>query len=249
MMGKLIDEMGNRYGRLVILGRAEKRYQRGSARAHWWCQCDCGNKTVIAGLSLRGGLTKSCGCLQKERVSQSNTINRVGDRYGRLTVIKRHDPVRSGQTHWLCKCDCGNEVIVLGNNLHRGTTRSCGCLWRDTCTLPKGMAAFNALLSNMKRGAKVRGYDWQLTDEQVAHLTKQPCHYCGIAPLQVHDLEGCNGGYVFNGLDRIDNDRGYTIDNVIPCCIKCNRAKHTMTSEEFKMWIARLYEHLVVKGD
>lgn len=54
----------------------------------------------------------------------------AGSRYGRLTVLRRYDtPQPSGVgAYWLCRCDCGTEVAILGIKLRSGNTRSCGCL-------------------------------------------------------------------------------------------------------------------------
>lgn len=57
-------------------------------------------------------------------------IDLTGQRFGRLTVIKPIDKV--GVRHkWLCKCDCGNKTIVIGNNIKNGDTVSCGCYARE----------------------------------------------------------------------------------------------------------------------
>lgn len=64
-------------------------------------------------------------------------IDRTGMRYGRLTVIERaQKPLYTNNTGawWLCKCDCGTEAIVYGNNLVEGITRSCGCLRSETAS-------------------------------------------------------------------------------------------------------------------
>lgn len=54
----------------------------------------------------------------------------VGKRFGRLTVVEKGE--RSGHDRlYLCKCDCGNTIIVRGGNLISGTTKSCGCLRRE----------------------------------------------------------------------------------------------------------------------
>lgn len=179
-MQKIIDETGNRYGRLTVLGRAEKKYQRGSTSVYWWCQCECGNKKAIKGTELRYGHHTSCGCSK--------------------TTLR---------------------------------------------TLPKGIAAFNALVSTMRYSAKKRGYQWQLTKEQVRYLTKQPCHYCGAKPAQVFSRKTHNGAYIYNGLDRIDNAEGYILSNVVPCCGICNHAKSAMTVEEFEAWAIKLCTHFV----
>lgn len=70
-------------------------------------------------------------------------VDRTGMRYGRLTVLYRapaHMQYRSpsGQTKacWVCRCDCGNEVIVNGSNLESGRTTSCGC-YRDETVYSK----------------------------------------------------------------------------------------------------------------
>lgn len=55
---------GQRFGRLVVLGRANPRSQ--GRHSMWECQCDCGEKIVTRAYSLRSGATRSCGCLAKE---------------------------------------------------------------------------------------------------------------------------------------------------------------------------------------
>lgn len=55
-------------------------------------------------------------------------IDITGKKFGRLTVIKRVGSNKQGQSTWLCKCDCGNEKVVVGAALRRGYVKSCGCL-------------------------------------------------------------------------------------------------------------------------
>ena len=55
-----------------------------------------------------------------------------GERFVHLTVIERNGKSNDGHYMWLCKCDCGNEVTVRGNNLTSGHTTTCDCrLWSD----------------------------------------------------------------------------------------------------------------------
>lgn len=51
-------------------------------------------------------------------------INLVGQKFGTLTVIKRVHNSKCGKVQWLCKCTCGNEIIIIGNNLKNGHTKS-----------------------------------------------------------------------------------------------------------------------------
>ena len=62
-----------------------------------------------------------------------NIINIVGNRFGRLVVLKhscsKKRPNGNGrETYWTCKCNCGSIVDVTSNHLKTGDTKSCGCL-------------------------------------------------------------------------------------------------------------------------
>lgn len=77
-----IDETGNRYGKLVVISRNEDPSLQVDGRAMWNCQCDCGNKCVVSGRSLRVGHTASCGCgvrslgeLKIKGILENNNLN------------------------------------------------------------------------------------------------------------------------------------------------------------------------------
>lgn len=58
-------------------------------------------------------------------------INMLGKECGRLKVLQRTDSDKYGNAMWICLCDCGNEVIVKGQHLRSGKTKSCGCYHKD----------------------------------------------------------------------------------------------------------------------
>ena len=58
-------------------------------------------------------------------------VDLTGQRFGRLVVIKLLTSKGTKRLKWLCKCDCGNECVVLGHNLVGGHTKSCGCLRKE----------------------------------------------------------------------------------------------------------------------
>lgn len=121
----MIDITGERYGRLVVIEEVERRGKYGR---RWLCRCDCGNEKIVAMNQLRTGKTKSCGCLNREITSATNTVDLTGRRFGKLTVIKRS--TEKHHTHrvmWECRCDCGNVVNVVSSYLVHGETKSCGC--------------------------------------------------------------------------------------------------------------------------
>jgi hypothetical protein len=63
------DLTGLRFGRLLVTGRGENT---AVGQARWICSCDCGKETLVHGYSLRGGLSNSCGCLQRLKTSTAN---------------------------------------------------------------------------------------------------------------------------------------------------------------------------------
>ena len=105
-MYKFIDETGNQYGRLKVLASAG-RESNGSIK--WECICECGNKTTVNGTSLRSKHTKSCGCLQKEIVT-NRIILPPGEAGFRayLGVTKRAAKIRSYD--WFLKDDQVREI-------------------------------------------------------------------------------------------------------------------------------------------
>lgn len=175
-------------------------------------------------------------------VAKRMAPNEVGNVYGRLTVLKQAPTVKN-HSRWVCLCDCGNTLIVLGTSIRSGNTKSCGCLHsevaRKQSSKPVGEAAFNRIVGNMMRMAARRGLDWLLTMEEVQDLVHQECHYCGI-PYS-NEVKVRTGNFLYNGIDRVDNAKGYVKGNVVPCCIHCNTAKSDMDLAAFKSWAFRLY--------
>jgi len=179
---------------------------------------------------------------------EKNIIDMVGKKFNRLTVIKRIYPnKKNGNTNWLCKCDCGNEKIVDGSNLRRGNTKSCGCLQQNWMELK--LASMRYVIHEYKKSAKGRGYEYKLTEEQFKEITQKNCHYCGAKPSHPSKYQGNNGVYIYNGIDRIDNTKGYIIDNVVPCCTRCNYAKKNFGLQNYKDWIKKSYIKMFAKID
>ena len=123
------DITGQRFGRLVAIDweRPDK------AQTVWRCRCDCGAEARVRLAALSRGLTRSCGCLQREgnakRTVERNvqTQDLTGMRFGLLTVLARAAS-RDSRGQWHCLCDCGRNSLVRTSYLKTGYTRSCGCL-------------------------------------------------------------------------------------------------------------------------
>lgn len=178
----------------------------------------------------------------------------TGQKFGRLTALEYVGRKQCGSKKpyhlWNFRCDCGNTVIRRIAHVLKGDTRSCGCLrresWQKTLRkgLRKGESSFNGLYERYQYLARRRKCTWEINKELFRKLTKENCYYCGIAPYQSFlSSKSANGNYIYMGLDRILNDRGYSPENVVPCCKNCNWAKRTLSREEFLSLVKRIYEH------
>jgi len=188
-------------------------------------------------------------------------LDRANMRYGRLLVIKHNGKDERSRHLWLCKCDCGNEKIVVGDNLSSGKSNSCGCLKVEFLSRKgnqyglyedREIALLKNQYSQLKKRDRVMGFDCVIDFEYFVGLVKNKCRYCGLGhSKEIEDrLNESMGGKRLsnhilkcNGIDRIDSKKGYTKENSASCCKYCNIAKHTMMEDEFFKWVKRVYEY------
>ncbi len=245
------DLVGQKFGLWTVISRSKV----GKFRDVFWnCICDCGTEREVRGRALKSGESKSCGCLNRT-ISMDTVKDLTGQRFGRWTVleIQRIKKNNKSRVFWLCRCDCGNEKVVAGRTLNSGHSQSCGCLHKESLskanTLENGVAAFNKVYKAYKRGAKDRGLIFELTKEKFKEITKMDCYYCGDAPSNVGKSLSITDNYIYNGIDRLDNNVGYVIGNVVPCCKKCNMMKLNYSLEAFKDKIIKIYHKFILKEE
>jgi hypothetical protein len=172
-------------------------------------------------------------------------INLLGKTFGRLTVIGESAIKKHYRPTWVCSCECGVIKDVSSNALLNNLTNSCGCLHREVVSRlfskPAGESAFNSILRDYRRHAKERNLCFNLTKDQFKHITQQSCIYCGIDPSRERQVR--TSKFTYNGVDRLDNTIGYTLENSVPSCYICNAAKSNLSEKEFNEWINRLVLH------
>ena len=103
--------------------------------------------------------------------------------------------------------------------------------------------AFNRLYGKYKHSAVTRGLSFCLTKDQLYRLVRQGCHYCGALPEKAVTTKNKRHCFLCNGVDRKDNSKGYTPENSLPCCSRCNSAKSDMPYDDFLAWIEKVYKH------
>jgi hypothetical protein len=266
-----LDLTGQVFGRLTVVARGEKRAH---GRVYWKCECVCGGKKEVVSSCLRNGQTQSCGCFHREVTSKNNSVDLTGQKFGRLLVIERQGytewkdttnngvPTRYRQIKWSCKCDCGKEVSVVAASLTSGSTKSCGCLrlsvsaarFRDRIVHPdyepNRKKAMVRQVSKRLLCISRKRKDSNLTLQDIEVLVLDKCFYCGASGRnKCRDKNGSKQlpavVLEYNGIDRIDSNRGYTKENSVTCCYRCNLAKNDMSQSEFFDLISAIHnKHL-----
>lgn len=129
-MRQPLDLLGRQFGSLAVID-AHERIGKDIA---WLCRCECGTVLPVRGGSLTSGNTKSCGCRKRSRPDV--LVDLAGQKFARLTVLSRAESAANKAANkaarWLCRCDCGAEVVVAGQHLRSGNTKSCGCQRADS---------------------------------------------------------------------------------------------------------------------
>lgn len=167
----------------------------------------------------------------------------AGARYNRLVAVEFVKKDSIGSQHWWkFLCDCGNTHITRVNSVRMGRTKSCGCLNKEAKTLrqkkPDGIASAKKQYNAYKSNATKRGYSFSLTFDMFKNICEKSCFYCGKPPsMEIKASGGRSSNWIYNGIDRVDNTSGYYLQNCVPCCKICNRAKRDSSFSEFIEWI------------
>lgn len=134
---------------------------------------------------------------------------------------------------WLIECSCGKQKEMLATTLNHTKVQSCGHQ-RGFRTLPDNAAAINLRFYQYKKNAIKMSREFSLTQLQFKTFLLGECTYCGSPPSSVVKARGKHQkGFYYNGVDRVDNEKGYTIDNCVTCCTICNLMKRKMSVISF----------------
>lgn len=108
------DLTGQIFGELTVLEKTDKRDQ---GAIIWKCKCSCGNIVFWAADRLQQQKNPNCGCV--------NSL--IGQKFGKITVLKEIGHSQSRDIVWECQCECGNIFFSTTHNLRDKRSISCGC--------------------------------------------------------------------------------------------------------------------------
>jgi hypothetical protein len=195
-------KIGNCYGDLLVKSYLGKRKNRDL----WLCVCsNCNSEHERTPWNLtETSICKTCHTKYEDLSNQ---------KFGLLTAI---EPIRKkGKIRWKCKCDCGNIIDVQTENLkHNVNQRSCGCIKKSRVGNKsprwKGHGSISgSYWSKIKKEAHNRGYDFQISIQDAWNLFVKQDGKCALSGIKLSMNKPRTAS-----LDRIDNNKGYTKDNI-----------------------------------
>ena len=216
-MPRLKINIGHEYNWLTVLSECPSHERpKGITDFCYYCRCRCGTTVITTSSNLKSGHRKSCGCINR---NPKYNI-KAGDRFGKLTVIRRVDmSERTGRrkkSQYACSCDCGNITQVLGRNLVSGGTKSCGCGLVFNKRYKGFFGQFPLVLLNHYRiMAERRSLKFEVSPEYLNCLYEKQKGRCALSGLKIgFGPKTKSTSSTTASLDRIDNRLGYIRGNV-----------------------------------
>ena len=175
-------------------------------------------------------------------------VDETGKLHGRWLVIgPAPKPSHLRGAYWLCECQCPLKTrkVMRGGTLRGGLSLSCGCFRQEKASQIRNVdTPYSFLFYKYRLAASTRGIAFDITVDDIKRTVIQNCIYCGAKPSNTSKFLLRRHNFYYNGLDRVDNNKGYGPDNIVPCCCKCNLAKRQMSYSEFREWIMAVYQHV-----
>lgn len=180
----------------------------------------------------------------------------VGQVFGRLTVVEHSRTERYANPKYqridyfyLCRCQCGETAVVKRNDLRANHTKSCGCLklrrggkhhsWTGHGDISGRMWA------SIRSKAKSRGLTFEITIEDAWKQFQAQSGCCCLTgwPLEMKGTKARNWNDKTASLDRVDNTKGYTPDNIQWLHKDVNWMKGSFTTDRFIVLCQAITEH------
>lgn len=165
----------------------------------------------------------------------------TGQRFGKLTVVERAAN-REKKTMWVCRCDCGETIIVYSTHLLQSNSRSCGCghprrekvyNWKGCGDITGNIWDGIKGVSKRTKRSYRRLLTFEITIEYVWDLFLQQNRKCALSSVDLQFSKTSVRKETTASLDRIDSKQGYVVGNVQWVHKDINRMKNVYSQDYF----------------
>jgi hypothetical protein len=155
-------------------------------------------------------------------------------------IIDGPQKVSNHNVQWKARCICGNERWTYASSLRKSIHPCKNCYDNSMKSFDKKPAIQKAFIS-LKSNAKSRNISVDIDWKDFYEVAIEDCFYCGAEPIEKTAPKKWQPSVKLNGLDRVDNTKGYSVDNIVSCCYDCNRMKSDLSEENFLRHIRKIY--------
>lgn len=174
----------------------------------------------------------------------------TGQTFNELTFVRRTDERYRGAVLWELRCSCGTTIKRIAHFVVKGITKSCGC--KTKALRADAGAKSRKLDPRISSGRSIwrRVYKDGCDFDTFLRLSQLPCTYCGVPPSRIYNKYDMDkrhprrpeADFIYNGLDRLDNSKDHSPDNIVPCCTVCNLMKGTFSVSDFFKQVRKIYQ-------
>lgn len=237
-------KLGQQFGQLTVISKSKNDKNL----TEWLCLCICGNKVLVPTRNLKYGRRTNCGCKIKEQPI-------TGQKFGKLIALhpeqvstnsfRKNGKIRK-LSKYRFKCDCGKEILLYKKDVTKRGLTSCGC---DDISFYKSRNTKNGRFGCRKEAAinkkggvyKFAAFKYKipysLNDGDLISLFQGDCQYCGRSASEYGDKNK------LHGIDKINPELGYVLDNCVSCCKTCNSMKLDHSLSDFLNHITLIYNN------
>ena len=171
-------------------------------------------------------------------------IDRGGQKFNHWTFVFFKEINRHGEAVWMCRCDCGQEVLQVAGNVVSGGSKQCKKCATKTRDYSSHLG--DSIWNLIVRRAKKKGWELSITKQEAEAIYEQQQGKCALSGLSIsHPKNGTE--YLQRkwtaSLDRKDSKKGYIPGNVKWVHKTVNYMKNTLTDDVFIEFCKQIASH------
>ena len=222
--------------------REQERNRRANTKnnkntdTHQTCSTCCQELENSLFVGVNGGNTKTCkNCRERNRIQDQtrdkehrNELDRIASKKPERKEVKQQWNENNYEKVAVKSMNYRQRQIETDVEGYLNKNSENAKQWREN-NPEKNKENNKSRLENIKihysnyiRCAGDKNLDFEISQEEFNKIVNEPCHYCNI--IQERG---------FNGVDRLDSNTGYVIDNCVSCCKTCNYMKCSLSADVF----------------
>ena len=207
----------------------------------------CKNKVVKLLASIRSGTTNSCGKKEcKIKTYRTSFTYIIGEKITEYYSYLGEDLEKSTPNHRyiLVLCKCGTKTSSRIDNVKNNEgCKKCGRIKRrNTFCKNTEDSLIKTLYKSYASNAKKRNYDFDISYDNFIQMIFKECFYCG--DIGSNEYKRNYRSLKYNGIDRLDNTKSYSSENIVTCCGTCNFMKNKTSLDDFYIKIEKIFNRI-----